>query len=166
MTTPRTPKPSPHAPGRVEAEMVHRIELPGWAPTSLNKLVGNRWKAARLKKTDAKAIAKACTLCRVPPVALSAAEKKARKKLGIEGRLPGDPTPIKRHVRLEIKLGKGERAADEDNYWKGLMDGLKHAGMLFEDSRVWASHDANITFSRGENKWDRGTVIVLEDVDR
>lgn len=152
------------APARVVPEAKEwRVVVDGWLPTSLNKLIGNRYASARLKKTDARAIAKACLLQRVPPVALSTGEKKARKALGIVTRMGGDPEPRKRHVSLEIKLGKGERASDPDNLWKALLDGLKHAGMLFDDSRFWCSHDADITFSRGENKWDRGTVIVLRE---
>lgn len=160
-----TTRPKSATAGRVvpERQSEWRVEIPGFLPTSLNRLIGNRYRAARLKKTDAKAIAKACLLARVPPVALSTGEKKARKALEIVGRMGGDPEPAKRHVSLEIKLGKGERASDPDNLWKGLLDGLKHAGMLFDDSRFWCSHDAEIKFSRGENKWDRGTVIILRE---
>jgi hypothetical protein len=142
-----------------------RVQIPGWVPVSLNQLIGNHAKAARLKQRDARVIAQACAIHRVPPVGLDASEKAHRKALDIVGRQPGDPTPIRRHVRLEIKLGKGERACDEDNYFKSLMDGLKRSGMLFEDNRQWATHDSRILFSRGGDSWDRGAVIVLRNLE-
>jgi len=142
-----------------------RVEVPGWVPTSLNELVGNHAKAGRLKKRDARTIAAACVLAGVPRVGLDAHERAHRKALAIVGPQPGDPTPRRRHVRLEVRLAKGERALDEDNYFKSLMDGLKRAGMLFEDSRQWATHDSTIAFTRGRDTWDRGCVIVLRDLE-
>ena len=70
---------------------------------------------------------------------------------------------------LSISTKTGTRPAEPAEYAgnarspKGLLDGLKHAGMLFDDNRFWCSHDAEIVFSRGENKWDRGTVIVIRE---
>jgi hypothetical protein len=140
-----------------------RIEVPGWTPTPLNQLLKNRWSSSRLKKKDARTILESCVIFGVPPVGLTHGEKKDRKTLGIVGRVPGDPEPRKRHVMLEIKLAKGERACDSDAYWKSLLDGLQWAGMLFNDNRQWCSHDANIRYSRGVDKFDRGSVIVLRE---
>lgn len=140
-----------------------RVEVPGWLPASLNQLVGNRYKAMRLKQKDSRAILDACRIHGVPPVGLTKEEKKERRALGIVGRVPGDPVPRKRHVRLEVKLAKGARAFDEDNFWKSLLDGCKHAGMIFDDNRQWCSHDSEITFTRGVDRWDRGTVIILSE---
>lgn len=142
-----------------------RIEVPGWQPISLNRLLGNHLVAAKRKTKDARTIAAACAIHGVPAVGLDAAEKAHRKALDIVGRQPGDPTPTRRHVRLEIKLAKGERACDEDNYFKGLLDGLKRAGMIFDDNRQWVTHDSRILFTRGRDTWDRGTVIILRDLE-
>jgi hypothetical protein len=157
-TRTRQPIPAPVTPARS-----WRVEVPGWVPISLNRIVGHWAKAGRLKAAEARTIATACALAKVPPVGLTKAERKGRRQLGITGRLDGDPVPTKRHVRLEIRLGKGERSPDEDNLFKALMDGLKSAGMLFEDTRRWCSHDASITWHRGATKDDRMTVIHLTE---
>jgi hypothetical protein len=127
--------------------------------------MGNHLVAAKRKGKDARTIAGACAIHGVPAVGLDASEKAHRKALDIVGRLPGDPVAVRRHVRLEVRLAKKERALDEDNYFKSLMDGLKRCGMLFEDSRQWATHDSRILFSRGRDTWDRGTVIILRDLE-
>jgi hypothetical protein len=142
-----------------------RIPIEGWTPTPLNKLLQNRWAGARLKKKDARTILESCVICGVPPVGLTHGEKKDRRALGAKDRVPGDPEPRRRHVMLEIRLGKGERACDADAYWKSLLDGLQWAGMLFNDNRQWCSHDAEIKFTRGVDRWDRGSVIVLREVE-
>lgn len=142
-----------------------RVEVPGWVPRSLNQLLGNRHRAARLKAKDARTIAHACAIHGVPPVGLAADEKKDRKALNVSLHLPGDPTPVPRLIGLEVRLAKAERAHDEDNYFKSLMDGLKGCGMLFEDNRQWARHDSTILFTRGTDQFDRGAVIVISDLE-
>lgn len=155
----KTPKP-PVTPVVVRS---WRVEVPGYTPTSLNRLMGHWRMAHDLKMRDARLIEQACSLAGVPRVGLTKGERKARRAANIKGRLPQDPEPRKRHVRLEITLGKGQRTPDEDNLFKALLDGLKSAGMLFEDSRNWCSHDSAIAFHRGKTKDDRMTVVHLEE---
>ena len=67
----------------------------------------------------------------------------------------------KRRVTVVITLGPGQRAADVDAYHKGLLDALRCAGLIRDDSRQWCEL-APVQFERGPA---RKTLIILEDVD-
>jgi hypothetical protein len=123
------------ATGRIGA--VWTLEVPGWVPTRLNKLLGSHWAAAgRLKDKDANVLATAVMVYGVPKA---------------EG---------KRRVRLHIVFPKGERAADKDAYHKSLLDGLVKCGAIRNDSHVWVEWEPP-TYSRGDAKV---TYVTLEDV--
>jgi hypothetical protein len=140
------------------------IAIPGFQPTSLNRLLGHPMARHRLKSRDAATIDRACLLAGVPRARISRREREDRKTLNVPAWVEGDPVPRRRHVRLEITLAKGQRAPDSDNVWKALLDVLVSAGMLFDDSRQWCSHDAEPVYVRGVDEHDKGTTIYLEDV--
>jgi hypothetical protein len=119
--------------------MTWRVEIPGWHPTPLNRLLECHWaKRGRLKKADYQVLALWCRLARVP-------EAKG-----------------KRVVRLHVVLGKGQRACDPDSFSKVLLDGLVAARMLVNDNRQWVECPPP-TFSRAKEK---ATVITLEEVGK
>ena len=91
--------------------MIYTIIIPNWHPTRLNLLLGNKFAAARFKRSDREIVAHYC--------------KGTPKALG------------KRLVGRTIVLGKGQHGADVDAYDKSLLDALVHAGMLKDDSRKW-----------------------------
>ena len=66
----------------------------------------------------------------------------------------------KRRVSLVVTLAKGGRAVDPDNAWKGILDGLKQAETIVNDSYLWVELGA-YTINRGER---RETLVVLEDL--
>lgn len=141
----------------------HRVTIPNWLPTSLNAIGVNCWqKKARLKKQDATQIAAHFALARVPRVRLAAWEAKHRRYLGIAPKQHGDPAPVRRRVRLEITLGKGVRARDQDNVIKALLDGLKQSGYLYDDSPKWCEVCLPFRYERGERT---ATTIILEDLE-
>lgn len=115
---------------------VHRLTIPGWIPVRLNSLLGNRRKAARLKKHDKAMIAVYARLQSVP------------KASG------------KRRVTIDITFGKGVRSGDPDAYFKSTLDALVHAGLLQKDTRRGVEITDPI-FRRGPKST---TTIILEDL--
>lgn len=112
------------------------MEIPGWQPTPLNKIMGCHWGTRnRRKKHDYEQIG----LARL-----------------IYGVLPATG---KRRVSLIVTLSKGQRALDPDAYWKVVLDGLVACKALTDDSRQWCEMGV-VEFRRGE----KGTVIVIEDM--
>lgn len=116
---------------------VYTLEIPGWHPTPLNKLLNSHWaKAGRMKEADREMVGKACLVYGVQPAI------------------------CKRRVRLLLVLGKGARACDPDAYQKSLFDALVHAKALRNDNRQWCELTTP-RFARGDVA---GTFITLEDV--
>lgn len=66
----------------------------------------------------------------------------------------------KRRVSLRLILGKGQRGADPDAYWKCLFDALVACRLLIDDSGPWVEQ-GTVEFDRGSRK---ATVILLEDL--
>lgn len=145
--------------------MTYRVTIPGFVPTSLNKLsAGTHWGTrTRIKARDARTIDRACALARVPRVGVSAAERKTRKALKLPAKLPTDPAPVRRRVSLEITWAKGQRSYDEDNCLKALLDSLKKGGYLFDDSKRWCEPVLPLTYYRSANEYCE-TVVILEDL--
>jgi len=111
--------------------------IPGWHPTPLNKLLRSHWgTAAKLKAKDRKIIT---TAARAYGVA---------------------PAPGRRKVSLFLVLGKGQRAADPDAFWKSTLDALVACGALKDDDRLHVEL-APPAFARGDAP---ATFITLEDV--
>ncbi len=68
----------------------------------------------------------------------------------------------KRRVSLRLLMAKGKRCPDRDAYWKSLLDGLVHAGMLVDDNPKHCEL-GGVEFERSNNA-SFGTMITLEDV--
>lgn len=117
----------------------HRIEIPNWHPVRLNQFTDRHWTVrSRMKKRDRNVVAAYVLKAGAPRAA---------------GR---------RRVSLEVLLKKGQRAPDEDAYWKGLCDCLNHAGMLTDDNREGVQL-GEIRYTRSPDA-THGTTIILEDV--
>lgn len=113
------------------------MELPGWQPCPLNRLLHCHWgTAAKRKALDRDTIAAAVLVYGVPPAT------------------------GKRRVELRIILAKGQRASDPDSFWKSLLDGLTHARAIRDDNRQWCELGP-ARFARGE---DLVTLVTLVDV--
>jgi hypothetical protein len=113
------------------------IHLPGFHPTKLNQLLTSHWATAgRLKKRDLRTIQKALWVYPVPMA---------------KG---------KRRLTLIITLGKGERGADPDAFFKVVCDSLVHLGLLVDDNRQGVELSP-VVFERGA---ERATTIILEDL--
>lgn len=111
------------------------MEIPGWHPIELNKLVGHRMHAGRLKKHDREIICKAVVAYGIPPAT------------------------AKRRLDLTLVFEKGDRTRDKDAYWKSLLDALVHSGALKNDSRHWVDYDKP-RYARGDVKT---TFITLQE---
>ncbi len=116
--------------------MKHTIMIPGWAPVTLNQLIGRHWRVvARLKKSDRQTVA---LYARDVPRATG-----------------------KRRVTLRLTLAPRQRATDPDASWKVLLDSLVACGALVNDNRQNVEL-APVEFVRGKA---RVTEIFLEDID-
>jgi hypothetical protein len=119
--------------------MTHKLLIPDWHPTSLNRLLAAHWaRRRRMKQDDAALIWGYGRLYDIPRV----------------------PDIGKRKVSLEVTLGPRDRQSDADNLLKSCLDGLRDAGLLVDDSPRWLELGP-VTYTRGPRKQ---TVIVLEDV--
>jgi Holliday junction resolvase RusA-like endonuclease len=138
------PKPKPRKPFPSPIPGLRRsFEIPDWRPATVNQIYGNGprwWRGAKLKKLD-----KMTILAWVPKDVIL------------------DPKrPLKRRVHMHLIYGKGERRVDNDNVWKSVLDALKHAGVIFNDSPTWCSH-SEVTDERREGI-ACATVIIIEDI--
>jgi hypothetical protein len=113
------------------------LDIPGWHPTPLNELLGNRHKAGRLKRHDATIIAAAVLAYAV------------------------QPADSKRHIDLTLIYPPSQRAVDPDASWKSLFDALVCAKALRNDSKRWVSYDEP-TILRGPVK--RCIITIQEEV--
>lgn len=115
-----------------------KIEIPYWHPITLNKLLSNWQRAARLKKSDKEIVWGYAwpVLCR-------------------EGKCK-----TRRRVDLVITVIPKQRCPDKDSYWKSALDALVACGALVDDSPKWCE-PGTVTFERGPRK---KTVIILEDI--
>lgn len=111
------------------------LDIPGWHPTPLNKLLGHRMKASRLKAHDREIVGKAVLAYAVP-----AADEK-------------------RSVEMTLIYAAGERAVDPDASWKSLFDALVAAGALKNDSSAWVTYREPIIL-RGPIK---RTIITIQE---
>jgi Holliday junction resolvase RusA-like endonuclease len=114
------------------------LTVDGWHPARLNQLMHCHWSArGRLKRADRQIVGLYARVARIPPAT------------------------GKRRVSIEVILAPRQRAADPDAYWKSLLDGLVHAGLLLDDNRQ-SVELGSVTFRRGKEK---ATVVVLEDME-
>lgn len=121
----------------VQAEAaVHRLVIPDWRPTPLNRLLRHWATAAHLKRVDREMV----------------------MGYAIQAGIPKATT--RRRVRLVVTLPKGRKAFDPDAPWKGVLDGLVHTGLLVDDSAKWVEL-APVEFRKGDRL---ETTIELEDL--
>lgn len=91
-----------------------RIEIPGWCPPSLNRLLESHYmRRWRMKQQAHEVIANACLAADVPRA---------------------DEC---RRVSILMTLPPGRRQQDEDNPAKVIRDGLVACGALVDDRRRW-----------------------------
>lgn len=113
-----------------------RVEIPGYLPPTINVLMRGHWaKRARAKKLATNRIAMECKLAGVP-----VADRKRR-------------------VALTLVVTNRSHAPDPDAPYKAVLDGLKRAGALVDDSQEWCE-PMTPRIVRGPA---RLTVIDLED---
>jgi hypothetical protein len=112
---------------------MHEITVHDWHPTTLNKLITSHWAVAN----------------------------KMKKRDKVEVRYASNHIPKatqKRRVEIIIELGKGQRGADPDAYFKTVGDALVAAGLLVDDSHKWVEWSP-VQYVRGKKK----TTIRLYD---
>jgi hypothetical protein len=113
------------------------LEIPRWRPALLNELMRSVRTKIRLKKRDREMVCAYAWQAKFPPA------------VG------------KRRVSLHVTLGKGMREFDADAPWKSLLDAMKHAKLIADDSCKYVEQGP-VTFSRDPKAW--GTRITLEDL--
>lgn len=117
--------------------MIHQIYIPNWTPTPLNKLINVHWALAyKLKQSDMQMIGVYAHRAKIPKA---------------EG---------KRSLELIITLGKGQRACDNDAYFKSLLDALVTLKLLKDDNRQWLELKP-VKFDRAQEK---AAMIILGDM--
>lgn len=117
---------------------IYTLTIPGWLPVSTNKLLGSHWAVARKMKANDAAI-----------VRLHAMEQK----------IPDAKT--RRSVTATYRRKKqGGRLPDLDNLFKSLLDALKQAYLIVDDSAKWCEL-ATPTLETGDRT---ETVIELTDL--
>ena len=116
-------------PGRCE------FTVPDWLPTPLNQLLGNPFRAGRLKRSDQEIVLFYGRHLQVPLAY------------------------YKRRVDLIITLPKGKRRPDKDCWEKSSLDALVAADLLINDSPVWCER-GSVDYERGNTS----TRFVLTDL--
>lgn len=142
----------------------HRIVIPNFVPTPLNRLLGAHWaEAARMKKADRDVIAAHAGEQNVPKVTIVRSDKPRKTGTGkpTVGRMKKGTGP-RRRVSIIVTLAKGERRFDNDALQKVVWDALVATGYLVNDSPVWCESGGDPEWRRGDR---RETVIELEDLE-
>lgn len=113
------------------------IEIPGWTPPSLNSLLYKHWSVARRTKRAAMdVVAGSC---------LEAGVTRAIRR---------------RRVSIAVTVKQRSHMLDGDNVPKSVLDAMKHAGAIVDDSAEWCEL-APVEVRVGDR---RGTVIFLEEL--
>jgi hypothetical protein len=116
---------------------VQTFTIDNWHPTSINELTKGRVRRGiRLKKLDRNLVAAYAI------------------KFGIT------KATGRRRVDLTIVLGPRQRGCDPDAYHKSLLDALKNAGLLIQDTRHGVSF-TEPTYIRADA---HATIITLTDL--
>lgn len=119
--------------------MTWKVEIERWHPKSLNELLKCHWaKRNRLKRVDIGMVLSYCRLYTVPQAT------------------------TRRKVRMTYVVRKASRQKlpDEDNLWKAVLDGLKEAKAIVDDSPQWIRKDP-VVYARHPKQW--GVILELED---
>lgn len=120
--------------------MQHSIWIPKWYPPSTNRLAGKHWaESGRVKK-------------------------QARLLIGAMARHHRTPKATgRRRVGLMILYSDARRKCDPDNYWKALLDALKHAKLIVNDDETHVVLETPVFQRCPPDCW--GTRITLTEVD-
>lgn len=115
------------------------LHIPRYHPPTVNQLLQNRWKAAKLKKQ--------CVMV----FWHSILEQKLVKASG------------RRMVEIVITVANNKpgRRPDKDAHYKSTLDALVKCNMLVDDSTRWCDHAATLIVS-GEHD---ATTIKLTDIE-
>ena len=147
------------------------ISIPGWHPSSLNRLLRCRWEAHRRKKEDRRTVSLYLLRAGVQPVAPPRSVVRQARRAGIE--LIWDQLqPRRRRLAVEVLLARGERDSlgryqrlgmqyDPDNLIKSLLDALSEGGWIVDDSPDWL--ESSLPVQRRADQ--PGTILTLEDLD-
>jgi hypothetical protein len=129
---------SPAGPAVVpQAGPVYRLEIPGYLPPRLNALTRGRLRTRMgLERECGDRVADAFARSGIPPA------------------------ECRRRVGLVLTFGPGDREGDVDAYFKGVLDALKKAGAIRDDSRKWCALAGEPEYIRGGV---RHTTVALED---
>ncbi len=116
----------------------HSLTIPRWHPAPKNQLLKVHWRIAhRRKKSDREIVAGEA-------LAQGIAKAKGRRR-----------------VHLCIVLGPRQRGCDVDAYHASLLDAMKHAGLIVDDSPRWCEITP-VTFARGV---PHSTIVTFEDLE-
>ena len=141
------PKPLGRPKPALEPGVMRTLSIDGWHPATVNQIYGNGprwWKGHGLKTRDKKVIAKAVLMAGDPGLKID------RER------------PIKRRVHMTMYMAKGQIRPDKDGVWKSILDALKHAGCLANDSPNWCEHTPVVYERNSDQRFS--TVILLEDI--
>ena len=115
--------------------MIHRLVVPGFVPTPLNRLMrGRRRDRIRLAKGDRELVSYYARSSGIPPAT-------GKRRVSIEVTMPG-------------------RRPDPDAILKSLLDALVAAELLRSDSSRWCQL-GDVTIELGDQ---RQTVVTLQDI--
>lgn len=117
--------------------MKQELHLYEYHPPTINELLKEKWRAARLKKKCVEIMWKSCL------------EQNLVKASG------------KRMVSIIITTCKPGRRADPDAYYKATFDALVKCNMLVDDSSKWCDHVSTLITTGDKNK----TTIILADIE-
>jgi len=140
------PTPQPSKPVRTHPEQAPTQQqaipnavlfIPGWIPTSLNKLSGHWAERGRKKKAERNLLAAIVAVQRV-------GEAKGRRR-----------------IDLHLVLPTGKRSPDPDNLWKSVLDALVHAKILIDDNPTWREQGV-VTYARSLGGLT-GTFILITE---
>lgn len=119
------------------------IKIPNWTPPSMNKARGRHWSKSHKNTTDAAEYLTAYAMkADVPKVT--------------------DDYRPRRFVAVDVT--KCHPMPDPDNLMKALLDGLKRARLIVDDSDEWCHWEPPTMHKVGKHAPGQGIVIVLHDL--
>jgi len=114
------------------------VVMDGWTPPTVNALMRGHWATrARIKKAAVNRVVAAMRAAGVPAAT------------------------GKRRVTIAVEYGNRGHLSDPDNVPKAVLDGLKRAAVLIDDTAEWCDCPT-ATVARGDGK---RTTLVIEDIE-
>ena len=117
------------------------VTIHGFRSASVNQLLAMHWGSRGKFKLKQEAV-----------------YAQALHKAGVTGAIG------RRHLRIIVQLGKGQRPYDDDNPWKIPKDALSQCGAIVDDNKKWVEHPNAVEYSdvRGEVP---STTVILQDIE-